>query len=193
MLEELEEAITPYGEHLDRKYPHPAAKWLFTIKKDTNALDTVKSDLYRTFVAKLLWVMKRGRPDIEPTVSFLSTRVQAPTKDDWHKLKRLMSWLKQTATDVRIIGADDLLHMVVLIDSAHAVHDNMRGHTGGVTSFGTGLVDQKSSKQKMNTRSSTETEHVGTSEYLPKAIFFELFMTAQGYPPQHHISQRQYL
>jgi hypothetical protein len=183
MLEELEEAITPYGEHLDRKYPHPAAKWLFTIKKDTNALDTVKSDLYRTFVAKLLWVMKRGRPDIEPTVSFLSTRVQAPTKDDWHKLKRLMSWLKQTATDVRIIGADDLLHMVVLIDSAHAVHDNMRGHTGGVTSFGTGLVDQKSSKQKMNTRSSTETEHVGTSEYLPKAIFFELFMTAQGYPP----------
>jgi hypothetical protein len=183
MIEELEEAITPYGENLDRKYPHPAAKWLFTIKKDTNELNTAKGDLYRTFVAKLLWVMKRGRPDIEPTVSFLSTRVKAPTKDDWHKLKRLMSWLKQTATDVRIIGADDLLHMIVLIDSAHAVHDNMRGHTGGVTSFGTGLVDQKSSKQKMNTRSSTETEHVGTSEYLPKAIFFELFMTAQGYPP----------
>ena len=36
----------------------------------------------------------------------------------------------------------------------------------------------------MNTRSSTETEHVGTSEYLPKAVFFELFMTAQGYPPK---------
>jgi hypothetical protein len=44
-------------------------------------------------------------------------------------------------------------------------------------------VDQKSSKQKMNTRSSTETEHVGTSEYLPKPVFFELFMEAQGYKP----------
>ena len=36
----------------------------------------------------------------------------------------------------------------------------------------------------MNTRSSTETEHVGTSEYLPKPIFFELFMGAQGYKPK---------
>ena len=62
-------------------------------------------------------------------------------------------------------------------------HDDMRGHAGGATSFGTGIIDQKSSKQKMNTRSSTETEHVGTSEYLPKPVFFELFMGAQGYKP----------
>ena len=33
----------------------------------------------------------------------------------------------------------------------------------------------------MNTRSSTESEVVGTSEYLPKNIFFEMFMEAQGY------------
>ena len=71
-----------------------------------------------------------------------------------------------------------------MIDSAHAVHENMRGHTGGITTFGTGVIDQKSSMQKMNTRSSTETEHVGTSEYLPKPIFFELFMNAQGYKPK---------
>ena len=86
--------------------------------------------------------------------------------------------------DVRIIGADNLLEMIVMIDSAHAVYDNMRGHTGGITSFGTGVVDQKSSKQKMNTRSSIETELVGTSEYLLKPVYFELFMSAQGYNPK---------
>ena len=96
-----------------------------------------------------------------------------------------MCWIKQTVDNVHIIGADDLLNMIVMIDSAHAVHDNMRGHTGGIISFGTGLVDQKSSKQKMNTCSSTETEHVSTSEeYLPKPIYFELFMGAQGYKPK---------
>ena len=79
-----------------------------------------------------------------------------------------MCWIKQTATDVRIAGADNILKMCVMIDSAHTVHENMRGHTGGITSFGTGVVDQKSSKQKMSTRSSTKIEHVGTSEYLPK-------------------------
>ena len=74
--------------------------------------------------------------------------------------------------------------MLVMIDSSHAVHNNMRGHTGGITTFGTGVIDQKSSMQRMNTRSSTETEHVGTSEYLPKPIFIELFMNAQGYKPK---------
>ena len=184
MIEELEEILKEYGELLDRTYPHPAAKWLFTIKPDAKALDEAKADVYRSFVAKLICVEKRSRPDIEPTVSFLSTRVKEPTKDDWHKFKRLMCWIKQTVEDVRIIGADNLLEMIVMIDSAHAVHDNMRGHTGGITSFGTGVVDQKSSKQKMNTRSSIETELVGTSEYLPKPVYFELFMSAQGYNPK---------
>ena len=60
--------------------------------------DDEKSDIFRRFVVKLLWVMKRARPDIEPTVGFLSTRVrvQLPDKDDWHKVKRLMCWIKQT-------------------------------------------------------------------------------------------------
>ena len=184
MIEDFESAILPFKENLDRDYPHPAARWLFDVKPEAKLLCKTKTELYTQYVPKLLWAMKRARPDIEPTVSFLITRLKAPTCDDWHKLKRVMCWIKKTREDVRIIGADDLLRMVVLIDSAHAVHDDMRGHTGGVISFGTGVVDQKSSKQKMNTRSSTESEHVGTSEYLQKPIFFELFMSAQGYKPQ---------
>jgi len=90
-------------------------------------------------------------------------------------------FIKSTVADVRIIGADSLLEMLVMIDSEHAVHSSMREHTGGITTFDTGVIDQKSSMQRMNTRSSTEVEHVGTSEYLLKPIFFELFMSAQGY------------
>ena len=59
-----------------------------------------------------------------------------------------------------------LLKMRVMIDSTHAVHENMRGHTSGVTSFGTGVIDQKSSKQKINTRSSAETVPVNTCQNL---------------------------
>ena len=183
MIEELEELLKKFGENLDRSYAHPASKDLFTVNDNTKKLTEEKADIYRTFVAKILWTEKRGRPDVEPTMSFLCTRVKEPDKDDWHKFKHLCCFLKQTKSDVRIIGADDLLNMLVMIDSAHAVHKDMRGHTGGITSFGTGIIDQKSSKQRMNTRSSTEAEHVGTSEYLPKPIFFELFMEAQGYKP----------
>jgi len=68
--------------------------------------------------------------------------------------------------------------MLTMVDSAHAVHKDMRGHTGGLMTFGTGVVD--TTKQKMNTRSSTETEHVGTSEYLPKNIYFVMLMKELG-------------
>ena len=39
----------------------------------------------------------------------------------------------------------------------------------------------KSSKQKLNTKSSTEAELVGASDYLPHAIWAKKFMEAQGY------------
>ena len=77
--------------------------------------------------------------------------VKAPDIDNWHKFKCLMCWVKKRKTDVRTIRTDDVLNMFVMIDPAHAVHNDMRGHTGGVTFFGTSIIDQKSSKQKMNT------------------------------------------
>lgn len=184
MISELEGELKEFNEYLDRKYVSPAAKRLFIVDEESPPLNNKKADIFKKYVAKTIWVEKRSRPDIEPTVSFLSRRVSKPTKDDWHKFKRLMCFIKLSVADVRVIGADSLLEMLVMIDSSHAVHNNMRGHTGGITTFGTGVIDQKSSMQRMNTRSSTETEHVGTSEYLPKPIFIELFMNAQGYKPK---------
>ena len=58
----------------------------------------------------------------------------------------------------------------------------MKSHTGGITSFGTGGLLCKSNKQKLNTKSSTEAEVVGASDYLPNTLWVKLFMAAQGYP-----------
>ena len=64
-----------------------------------------------------------------------------------------------------------LRDMHVWVDALHAVHENMRGHTGWKMSMGTVTVHSKSSKQKLNTRSTTESEVVGVSEYLPYDIW----------------------
>ena len=58
---------------------------------------------------------------------------------------------------------------------------DMKSHTGGVVSFGTGAALSKSTKQKLNTKSSTEAELVGGSDYLPNAIWAKKFLEAQGY------------
>ena len=57
----------------------------------------------------------------------------------------------------------------------------MKSHTGAVTSFGRGWLIQKSSKQKLNTKSSTEAELVGVSDYLPHCIWYRNFLEHQGY------------
>ena len=80
------------------------------------------------------------------------------------KLRRVLAFLQDTINDVRIIGADSLQDMYTWIDAAYGVHEDLKSHTGGNISMGTGLVHQKSSKQKLNVKSSTEAEIVGTSD-----------------------------
>ena len=52
---------------------------------------------------------------------------------------------------------------------------------GGAMSLGWGTVMCKSTKQKLNTKSSTEAELVGASNYLPNTIWVKMFFRAQGY------------
>ena len=113
--------------------------------------------------------------------------MQAPDVEDWKKLKRTMKFLEQTIEDSRIIGAESLTKMKTYVDSSHAVHPDMRGHTGGAISFGTGILSHVSSKQKMNSRSTNETEVIGNSEYLPRNIWHDYFFEAQGYKLRENV------
>ena len=94
--------------------------------------------------------------------------------------------MQNTIDDIRIIGCDDLDHVFMWVDAAFAVHPNMRSQTGGAMSMGWGIVHGKSSKQKLNTKSSTESELVGVSEYLPYNIWLLNFMKHQGYRVKHN-------
>ena len=54
-------------------------------------------------------------------------------------------------------------------------------------SMGFGMVHCKSSKQKLNTKSSTESEIVGLSDYMPYNIWFTNFMKEQGYEIEKNV------
>ena len=56
-------------------------------------LDKRRVELFHRYVAKLLFISKRGRPDIQTAVAFLTTRVQFPDEDDWKKLLRMLQFL----------------------------------------------------------------------------------------------------
>jgi hypothetical protein len=87
----------------------------------------------------------------------------------------------------QIIGANGLEIMQTWVDASYAVHADMRGHTGGVISMGHGVVHGKSSKQKLNTKSSTEAEVVGASDYIPWTLWAKRFLQEQGYNLKRNI------
>jgi hypothetical protein len=114
--------------------------------------------IFHSTVAKLLYVAKRARQDILLTVSFLTMRVKEPDQDDWRKLIRLLGYLKSTEDLYLTLSCNDLNNLTWYIDGSYASHDDMKGQSGAVFLAGDCAVLFKSNKQKINTRSSTESE-----------------------------------
>ena len=178
----LHEAIRESGLDIRRVAATPATGKLFELDETAAALPKKEADSFRRIVCKLLYVGLRARADILTTLSFLTTRITCPSTQDQKKLRRLLEYLFGTLDLSLILGADNLGTVYTWVDASYAVHRDMRSHTGGVISFGTGGILCKSSKQKLNTKSSTEAELIGASDYLPNTIWVMAFMAAQGYP-----------
>jgi hypothetical protein len=56
------------------------------------------------------------------------------------------------------------------VDASYGVHADLKSHTGGVFSLDKGAVCGASTRQKINTKSSTEAELVGVAEVLPQIL-----------------------
>jgi len=74
-----------------------------------------------------------------------------------------------------------MCEVIMMVDASHAVLANMCSHTGGLMSLSVGVLHGNSSKQKLNTRSSTKPELVGISKYLPYTLWLSNFMKLKGF------------
>ena len=181
MKDQISEAVDWFGEQITEKPVTPANKNLFSTAKNSKQLDDQKSEIFHSVVAKMLYITKRARPDIETSVSYLCTRVSKSTDDDWKKLRIVLGFLQNTIDDVHIIGADSLQNLFRWVDAAYGVHnEDMRSYTGGIMSMGTGAIHTRSTKQKLNVKSSTEAEIVGTSDYVSYNVWMQIFLEVQG-------------
>ena len=170
----------PFQNELGKKVQTPAAEHLFTVREDCTKLGKEKADVFHKFVAKSLFLTKRARPDILLTVAWLCSRVQQPDEDDWKKLLRMLDYLRLTKSLILRLEADDLKLHVWGVDAAFAVHPNFRSQTGATMSLGKGSVYSASTKQKLNTKSSTEAELVAVDDVSNMMLWTNYFLEAQG-------------
>ncbi len=182
--------IDEFPVELDGRVTTPVNDNLFKVSDKVNPLGEAKADVMHTFVAKALFLTKRARPDILPTVAFLCTRVQKPTSHDWAKLYRLMNFLKRTKNDCLTLEANGSSHVIWSLDAAFAVHPDMKGQLGGIMTMGKGAIQSLSKKQKLNTRSSTECELVAVDDGMTQMLWTKYFLEAQGYKIKSHILQQ---
>jgi hypothetical protein len=154
---------------------------LFKVDEDCEKLAQVKAVELHNLVAKTLYATKRARPDTCTAITFLTTRVCEPDKDDWTTWVHLMRYIRGTRTMPLILSANRSGILKWWVDASFNVHPNMRGHSGGGMSLGLGFTILSYTKQKLNTRSSTDTEIVGADDFMPAICWTRYFMKAQGY------------
>ena len=90
MREQLQEAIDMFPENIPMKASSPASRSLFQVDDNTEQLNKHQSEIFHSIVAELLFITKRARPDIEPTVAFLCTRVTKSNVHDWKKVVQVV-------------------------------------------------------------------------------------------------------
>ena len=113
--------------------------------------------------------------------------MQAPDEDDWDKLKRVLKYLKGTLYMKLKLSADNFSTISWYVDASYGIHWDSRGHTGMMLTVGKGAAMSFSSKQKINTRSSTEAELVGIDQAFASIMWGKHFIEAQGYTVEHNI------
>ena len=136
-----------------------ASPWtenLFKVQHDSVPLEKEQAELFHIVTAQGLFLCKHDRPDIAPTIAYLTTWVQKPNHADWTKLCRLLRFLKQIVKDKLTLRADGSGCNKWNSSAAFILHDDFRSHSGSTFMMGDGAITSLSRKQGMTTRSSTK-------------------------------------
>jgi hypothetical protein len=183
MISYLQDIINEFPEEIIGTKVTPAADYLFKVRDrgEAKPLPEEQATIFHRTVAKLVFVQARARRDLQTPVAFLTTRVKGPDEDDWGKLKRVLQYIKGTINMPLVLSADSMTLPKWWIDASYAVHPDCKGQTGAMVSFGNGMAISFSRKQKLNTKSSTESELVGVDDAMPLVIWTRYFLQEQGY------------
>jgi len=180
MKEYIEKMLkeTPYD--MEGNARTPTAIHLLNTNDGADKLSEDKAQLFHHIVAKLLYLCRRTRQDIQTAIVFLCTRVKNPDEDDYKKLTRVIQYLRATR-DITL-STEPSNSPRWWVYSSYAIHLDMKSHTGVFMTIGKGGAYTASCKQKINTKSSTEAELIAIDDAMAHVLWTRHFLAAQGVP-----------
>ena len=123
--------------------------------------------MLHNLVAKTFSTTNQARTDTCTEVTFPTTIVIEPNKDEWVKIFHLMKYIRGKIDLPLILSSNDSGILKWWIDTYYAVNPNMQGHTGGGLSMGRVFPIVILTNHKLNIRSSTGSEIVVFHDFIP--------------------------
>ena len=159
----------------------PTAKHLFNMDPKSTPIVKDRAEAFHHITMQLMYLSQHRRPDLWMAILLLSSRTSCTNKHDWKKLCWQTKYLDATIDLNLTLICDNSGVVTWWVDASYAVHPNMKGHTRATMSMGTGSPYSASLKQKLVSRSSTESELIGVHDILPQILWTSHFLNAQGY------------
>lgn len=136
--------------------------------KESKPLDN--SSPYIGLVMSLMYLARFTRPDILFAVTYLATKCQNPTEDDYAQGIRILKYLAHNPQSALLYAAKDL-EVKVYCDASHLLHGDGKGHSGAIVLLGGNHIYSFSGKQKLQARSSTEAELIALDEITTYVVW----------------------
>ena len=190
MTDYVKGMIADFPEELSGKTKAPWNENLFKVDPTSKLPNDKQAKLFHTFVMKGMFLCKRGHQDIQPAIAFMATRVTEPNEGDWKKLVKMMNFLKATKDEIPVMSCDNTNSIKWHVDAAFAVHKGMKSQTGATMTLGAGTITSISTKQKVNTHSSTGSELVAHDDVVSKILWSKQFVEPQGFKVEANIIYR---
>ena len=174
-------ARTVEGFSPKRRVDYPANDDLFKIDDHSPKLDKEKKGQFHSHTARLLFLSKRTRMDIQTVVSHLTTRVQCPNTDEWSKLERVMHYLACTPGKRIKLSKGGKVKMSAFVDASYGTHHDGTSRTGIFIFMAGACICGWTHRQKLIVISSTEAEIVAFSEGNRHIIWVRRWLRACGF------------
>jgi hypothetical protein len=137
---------------------------------------------YLGMVMSLMYTARLTRADILLPVCYMATKSQSPSHEDYLKVCRIAKYLRDRSGTGVLYKRGQPIKAFVYCDSSHALYPDGKGQAGIFLTLGSGYIHARTSKLKMITLSSTESEMCVMSEGATYARWLTSLLYDFGYP-----------
>ena len=127
----------------------PVGNHIFKVENACIKLREGDKIIFHRLVAKLLFPSKPERPDIQPTITFLTMRVRNIDKYDWKKLRRVLSYLDSTINSMKLHLKSNNPNVINWwVDASYGTYLDLKEQTGATISIQKELRHKRTKNRK---------------------------------------------